>query len=229
VPLTRYRDKRPRDNAPPPKKLMGLRSKKTKRVVDDVEPVAKKKKKKDPVTALAVLDRRSEIVKKASTTFGVPSKQLYTMIQDGNVDQAIIVFQRQMLATVLRLIPIAENQYRKEKKEHTAYALNSLVSQARELSADIQASADRASVAEIIVTEYMMPTFRSLIETLVVETQALKAVLKSKVRTEAASAADTAVDELVRQVARSGNELFRVNAEAIRGLLGAPKKRGVKA
>jgi hypothetical protein len=127
-----------------------------------------------PVRKLAKLEKQTELLKKAGTTFGVPSKQLYSMIQEGKIDQAVVFFQRQMLATILRLIPIAEKQYRREKKEHTAYALNSLVSQARELTADIQSSADRAAVAEVIVTDVLMPTFRSFIETVVIETQTLK-------------------------------------------------------
>lgn len=189
---------------------------------------AAKTKTKSPVRALAKIDKQSELLKKASTTFGIPSRQLYSMIQDGQVDQAIIEFQRQMLATVLRLIPIAERQYRKEKKEHTAYALNSLVSQARELSADIQSSADRSRVAEVIVTDMLLPTFRSFIESLVMETMTLKAVLKTKVRTEARDTVEVAVDNVVKQVAKNGNELFRVTANSVRDLLGAPKKRGSK-
>lgn len=209
---TRYRDARPRGGEAKPKKTSTTSSREL------VVSTPKKLKK---------LEKQTELLKKASTTFGVPSKQLYSMIQEGKVDQAVILFQRQMLATILRLIPIAEKQYRREKKEHTAYALNSLVSQARELTADIQSSADRAAVAEIIVTEILMPTFRSFVETLVVETQTLKAALQSKVMPKSRNEADLAVDSLVKQVARTGNELFRSGANSIRDMLGAPKKRGV--
>lgn len=194
-------------------------------VVEAVKPA--RVKKKTTGTALAKLNKQTALLKKASTTFGLPAKQLYAMIQEGQTDQAIIMFQRQMMATILRLIPIAEKQYRREKKEHTAYALNSLVSQARELAADIQSSADRAQVAEIIVNDMMMPTFRSFIETLVFETQTLKAALVSKTQPRFRTEVDLMVDTLVRQVATNGNELFRANANAIRDILGAPKKRGV--
>jgi hypothetical protein len=183
---------------------------------------------KKPRTTAVSIRKAEDALKKATTTFGVPAKKLFTMIQDGHVDQAVITFQRQMLATMLSLIPIAEAEYRTHKKEHTAYALNSLISQARELTADIQSSADRAQVAEIIVLDYIMPTFKAFIETMVMESIVLKASLKSKVKNpEAGREADEMVNVLVRAVARQGNELFRVNANSIRDLLGAPKKRGV--
>lgn len=229
ISIDRYRDKRPRSTPP------DIAKKKAIAKAKKVKAAKLKEEASEPGTSLALipakklkrLEQTQDLMKKASTTFGVPSKQLYSMIQDGQVDQAIITFQRQMLATILRLIPIAEAQYRKEKKEHTAYALNSLVSQARELAADIASSADRAGVAETILAEFWMPTFTSFVQSLVTEAQTLKSSLRSKVRPESAHAADLAVDDLVKQMARTGNELFRVNAEGIRDLLGAPKKRGV--
>lgn len=229
ITVSRYRDNRPRA-APTAEEARGRAIAKAK----------KKKKQEEPGTALAVipkkkvstdkalshLERTQDVLKKASTTFGVPSKQLYAMIQDGQTDQAIAVFQKQMLATMVRLIPIAENQYRREKKEHTAYALNSLVSQARELAADIQASADRAQIAERIIAEYWVPTFTAFVQTLVTEAQVLKSGLRTKMRREVEAQGLQEVDDFVRSVARTGNELFRVNSEGLRSLLGAPKKRG---
>lgn len=190
-------------------------------------PVKSKTGKSSAERKLRRLSLQSDALKKVGTTFGVPSKQLYSMIQEGQVDQAIPEFQKQMLATVLGLIPIAEKQYRREKKEHTAYALNSLVSQARELSADIQASADRSRVAELIVTDLMMPTFRAFVEALVTETQTLKASLKSKVRSEAKTEVDAQIDLMVRSIAQTGNALFSSNANSIRDLLGAQKRHRV--
>lgn len=180
-----------------------------KRSKTGIERIKKKRSKK-----ILSLDQQNKKLKKLGSTFGVKAKEVYDLIQKGDMDKAIVTFQRQMLATLMRLIPMAEKEYRKYKKEYTAYALNSLISQARELTSDIQASDDRARLANTLVMDVVKPAFQQSVQEMINTHYSLKMKLKSKVKNP--DLVEDAIDGCAKDIAQYMNEVFRTTAEQIK-------------
>lgn len=183
-----------------------------KRQKTGLERIKKKRSKK-----ILTLEQQERKLKKLGSSFGTKAKEVYDLIQKGDMDKAIVTFQRQMLATLMRLIPMAEKEYRKYKKEYTAYALNSLISQARELTSDIQSSDDRAKLANTLVMEVVMPAFQQSVQEMINSHYALKMRIKSKVKNP--DLVEDAVDTCAKDIAQYMNEVFRSTAEQIKQML----------
>jgi uncharacterized protein YehS (DUF1456 family) len=195
------------------------RTKKTKKqsaplMLEDKRPKSLERIKKKRSKKILSLDQQNKKLKKLGSTFGVKAKEVYDLIQKGDMDKAIVTFQRQMLATLMRLIPMAEKEYRKYKKEYTAYALNSLISQARELTSDIQASDDRARLANTLVMDVLKPAFQQSVQEMINTHYALKMRIKSKVKNP--DLVEDAVDNCAKEIAQFMNEVFRTTAEQIK-------------
>lgn len=75
-------------------------------------------------------------------------------------------FHKASIGSLLRLVPVAETAYRNRPSESTARALNSYLSQLRELLADVKAERDTKELANRIVTDLVFPTFMRIAQNL---------------------------------------------------------------
>lgn len=168
-------------------------------------------------TSLAKVVKQSDKIEKLASTFGLKSKDIYRLVDEDKVDAAVIEFQRHMFATLMRLIPIAEREYRKGKRESQAYAMNSLIGQARELTSDIAASANRAKITERLLNEIIKPSFQQCLQEMINSHFTLKS--KMRVMTNKPERVDDAVDACASEIAQFMNEVFRSSANSINDML----------
>ena len=160
-------------------------------------------KKGSPKVIRKNVEARTE---KFLTTFQEDSLRIRKLLQQGQNDNAISLFQKSTLSTIIDLITIAERQYRKKKVESSAYALNSLISQARELIADLEARHDRLNMASNITREVLQPQFMRMASNIINTLHNTKRSIEPYVKNE--KAVNDKVDEAARSIALFLEELF---------------------
>jgi len=143
----------------------------------DDTPVKKKKKKskdgeltKDQSYAIATvggsqlldnkLDKQSK--KALKSYFGKHSLTIMEMLEAGDSDNGILLLQKKLLQTVIRVLPKAEEVLNESGTSKGTYQFVTLVSQLRELIADIQATKDRAYIAQSLLETIIRPAFMSV-------------------------------------------------------------------
>lgn len=137
---------------------------------------------------------------------------------------------RAMLTMVLDVIPIAEEAYRKTKKENAAYALNALLNQARELSLDLKLAKDTTGQVEFIERHVLTPVFTSFAQLLIQEMYALKATIDTEVPAKAGKRVKSKVDDMVRSLGQFQSGMIEKISSDIHGYLsGTMKLDGVKS
>ena len=114
----------------------------------------------------AIIKKLTQI-KKLQSTFKVDSGNIQELISTGRADTAIVAFQKSMLRTVIDLIPQAEDKYRTSGNETSAYAMNSIISQARELINDIQSDDNRKQIGLNLCNQIIQPNFIKVVQNLV--------------------------------------------------------------
>ena len=164
---------------------------------------------------LAQLEKLANTAEVVKSTFGIKRSEIARAIEDGNIDAAILTFQKQAYATILKLIPIAEKAYLKDKQDRQAYVLNALISQGRELAADLAASGDRAALVNTVATEILEPAFKGLLQDLLNEIIQTKALLAGKIKPQHESTATQILDDLVRAMAQHMSKTYTTTASSI--------------
>jgi hypothetical protein len=180
----------------------------------DNEPTIKPAAKKKPTTALTVAhvskdttkkvqqyEKLAETVRTVGSTFGVKRREIIEAIEKGDLDGSILGFQKQAYATIMGIIPIAEREYRKLKRESQAYALNALVGMGRELAQDLAASADRGRLAELLVSETLEPMFKAVLQHIVQQNIIMKGLLSGKVLTQHEANLTARMDDALKETA----------------------------
>jgi hypothetical protein len=160
-------------------------------------------------------DALAETVKSVGSTFGIRKREIMDAVAAGNIDHAVMHFTRQAYSTVVALIPIAEKAYKKHQREHQAYVLNALISQGRELAADLIATDDRKRLGETLVREILEPAFKNILQAQMQEQMQLKAILADKVQPKYAERTSTEMDESLKRVAGAMTTIFRTTSEQI--------------
>lgn len=192
--VTRYTDKKSMPSLPPPEKREVTRA--TVKKVKQYAELADK-------------------VKAVGSTFGIRKKEIMDAVDSGNLDHAVLQFQRQAYSTIVNLIPVAEKEYKKYKRDHQAYVLNALISQGRELAADLMASGDRAQLASILTQEVIEPVFKSLLQHVMTEQLQLKAILGDKLKPQFIPDASREMDASLRRLAEIMTELYKSTSSQI--------------
>ena len=93
------------------------------------------------------------------TLFGDRTEQILGMLENNQRDGAITLLYRQLLSMTVDIIPLAENLVRTTKGYKGVYQINALVSQCRELLADIQSTQDRGALGRNMVERHVRPAF----------------------------------------------------------------------
>ena len=98
-------------------------------------------------------------LRKVKSVFKSQVGDIQDLLDNSNNDVAITIARRNLLKMLTELIPFAEANYRQYGNERAAYALNTLITQMRELIADIQSEHNKSELLMRILTEIMHPRF----------------------------------------------------------------------
>lgn len=137
---------------------------------------------------------------------------LDTGVQDG----AISAINKAMLVSILDLLPVAIDKYKRTGLEFHAYALGALVTQIRGLITDLQAGRDRASIAERINTIHLKGAFLLIIQHMADQTITLKSFVADKTLPHHGKAVAAELDGNLRALSRYMNEVYEDTADKIR-------------
>jgi hypothetical protein len=88
--------------------------------------------------------------------------ELERLVEDGQNESAITSFRKAALRRLITMLPEAERVYRKNPNMSNAYAFNSLISQAREIIADIQSEDDSRELMNRVLNDVLRPAFFDL-------------------------------------------------------------------
>ena len=158
----------------------------------------------------------SEQVKGASSVFGLRQDAIRDALANKDVDHVISMFQEQAFATIVTLIPMAEEAYTKDKREHQMYALNAIISQGRELAADIAAMNNKKQLAQMLVDEVLNPAFKSILQHMLNEQLTLKALLADKIIPGKQQQVVQEIDTSLRNNATSMTQIYDALAQEIK-------------
>ena len=102
-----------------------------------------------------------ENVAEQLATFRADSPELLSMLEALD-DSPGAAFGASAIRMLMGLIPEAEAAYRMRPSQSLAYALNSFISNIRELQQDLEEKAERADMAGDIMTRLMQPKFHEI-------------------------------------------------------------------
>jgi DNA repair exonuclease SbcCD ATPase subunit len=179
------------------------------------ELIAKRAKKVRSV----VIDARKALQdddKDIKSVFGKSSSKIQKLLGKNDA-VAISKIQRELLKTLVDIMPSAERTYRKYKSERAAYALNALASQARELINDIKADKDTAELLQRIVSRILQPAFLTMAQGVVDELYRLRRATQDSVTPAQRKMFVRSANKTADNIAK----LMDVQFNEIRGLLQA--------
>lgn len=187
--------------------------------------MAKSKKKKGILELGAALEAAAEQIDPDKEAVSKFEKKFKTLSAQLRTDDDIPVealnrdMLRVMLSMVLHLIPIAERLFKTKRSESTAYALNALLNQARELSLDLKLAKDITSQAEFIKTSLLLPVFTSFTQLLIQEIFALKNTIDTEVSPKQGKALKKQVDTMARTLGTFQTEMLNKISDDIDSFL----------
>lgn len=124
-------------------------------------------------------------------------------------------FYLKTLIMLIDLIPIAEAKYREFSGERTAYALNALISQAREIIHDIKADSQQRNIILKNVQDVIFPIFVDIGQNLIDNSYSLKKRLEPLLKEEHVADANRIIDNHVKELAILLEEAFKSIREQI--------------
>ena len=143
---------------------------------------------------LPAVSKKIKRLEKDGSQFALPAKKIQALIDDNNNDGAITLTQKALLKMMIDLIPLAEQKVRESDSTRGIYQINALVSQARELIADIQSNRDQAMIVDTIMANIIQPNMVSITQFIVDSQYQLKREIQDKVKTEHVRDVSTAID-----------------------------------
>jgi hypothetical protein len=152
-------------------------------------------------TTLEKANKLDANIEKVASTFNIKRREIQQAVNSGDIDQAITTFQRTAYSTLVSIIPIAEREYRKWKRDNQAYALNALIQSARELASDLAAANDRSALAEMLIRESLDPMFREILQQLAQQNMVLKTFVQDKIKPQHVNGVIEKIDMDLRDTA----------------------------
>lgn len=163
------------------------------RVVEDEEPVRRKKR---PSTAVAIRDRSTEVapvrkkisklrnVAKLRSIIGDSADDIQGLLEDGDNDSAGALIYKRMLQTLVDVIPYAEANVRKTRGAKGVYQINSLITSIREVLIDVQSMKDKGTLAANMIDRYLRPSYLDIGMSIVSEFSVIEAEARSSMSSE---------------------------------------------
>lgn len=131
--------------------------------------LARKEKKLSASRALIVSTganltpkERRELAKQTESYFGANSSKIMDLLENGDADSGITVLKKTLLMTIIRVLPMAEQILTDSGTAKGTYQFVTLISQMRELMADIQADRDKQFIAQSITEQIIRPAFMNM-------------------------------------------------------------------
>lgn len=179
-------------------------SKKAKNLLDDAQDVV------DDYLEESLLDEGDS--KKKADRFAREFRRLRRDIgasnEHFNPDKSSARMLRALLVMTLDMIPLAEEGFRKTRKESAAYALNALMNQARELQTELRMSKDYEGQAIFIRDNILSPIFKSFTQNMLNEHQHLKNTIDTNLRDKESKKIKAAVDDVTRALGKFLSEMI---------------------
>ena len=135
-------------------------------------------------------------------------------------------FDRASVKMLLDLIPHAERRYRKWSSQPNAYALNSLLTQVREILADLQASEGRDELLISVIKETMRETAHDMMQVLVDNTNFIWGRLKDDLPENRRERLHDAVKDIGIESARKSQDVFRRTLDDLAAQIMNPRGGG---
>lgn len=109
-------------------------------------------------------------------------------------------FQIETLKTLVELIPLAESAYRDDPRQAHAYTLNALITQSRELMADLMAEDDKGELANELLTRIVHPGFLTLGQAVIDSHYNLLRLVEKEVPTDRVDAINRALNQQTKDL-----------------------------
>lgn len=145
---------------------------------------------------LVKLEKSKQSMAKLKGTFKKYAPESKMLFSRQEVASAGALVQRGMLMQLIDLIPVAEDAYRAYPSQSNAYALNTLISSAREILAEIEAQNDGTQMSVSLVQEILMPSFQEIAQQIVLAIFALREQLLPLVENKDRGQVNKRIDEI---------------------------------
>lgn len=126
----------------------------------------KKSKSRDLVVQTGVLalsgKEKRKLREQTESYFGSNSGKIMEMLEAGDSDGGITILKKTLLLTIIRVLPMAEDVLANSGTAKGTYQFVTLVSQMREIMADIQADRDKQFLAQSITEQILRPAFMNI-------------------------------------------------------------------
>lgn len=180
----------------------------------------KKKSTELTVKQAKTLDKVNKVAKtlknvESTVGKGVVSKS----IASGDIDGALVAFQRQAFSRLVELIPLAEAQYRKDPRQSNAYAMNAMVSAAREIAQDLAATNDRAQLAETVLHDLLEPMMKAMVQQYLQKLILLKSFLTDKAPPSSLRSIIAQLDQDAREYVEYMQLAYQTTAEQLQSVI----------
>ncbi len=100
--------------------------------------------------------------KQAESYFGANNSKIMEMLEMGDADGGITILKKTLLLTIIRVLPMAEDILNETGTAKGTYQFVTLISQMRELMADIQADRDKQFLAQSVSEQIIRPAFMNI-------------------------------------------------------------------
>lgn len=155
------------------------------------------------------LKKTEKTLDNISSVFGDSANDIKDLILRADKSQGFEKFQAEMLRSLIDTIVIAENQYNERPGQSNAYALNALISQAREIIADLQAAEESSNIVGRLVSEVMLPEFTNIGQSIINQMFYLKKNVKPSIKEGREQQVDNMVDDATKELARNIEDVFK--------------------
>lgn len=151
--------------------------------------------------------------------FGRRSQDILRLIEGNDKDGATSLIYKQLLKMLVTMVPVLESVVRRSKGRYGTYQVNQLVSQLRELLADVQAVQDRGMLGKNIIKRYVRPAFMDIAMQMVTNDQRMLNSVLMYVPEENREKVTAEMKDAQKELARFIQSAYRNAAEEIiRGL-----------
>lgn len=137
------------------------------------------------------------------------------MIDGQDTDSAIVAIQKQLLKTLVDVLPVAEQKMREAETTKGVYGFNALVSQIREVLVDIQATSDKQFIAQSINVNILQPAFISIAQIVLDAHYRLKKEILDSVKPGDVKDVNLAIDQTAKSIAQFMQHQFQQTSERV--------------
>jgi hypothetical protein len=153
------------------------------------------------------LDKKTK--KELKSYFGEHSTAIMDMLETGDQDGGLSILKKKLLQTVIRVLPKAEEVLNESGTSRGTYQFVTLVSQIRELVADIQADKDRAYIAQSILETIIRPAFMEIAQQMMTKHHDFRKTSEDYVKSQHAQAYSASLLSLAKDLAADMNVAYR--------------------